>query len=657
MRARVAVVLPAIALLWITSCGGSPPTVAPTAPVAPPVVASAIAAPEPAPDVSPVPTPAGLGFTVHLAHPRATFQQLSSLLGSIAAIFTGAAKLDPESLIGLAIGAPVGAVVDLDQPIDLAVSDVDTPERSPQIAGAVGLTDPVAARELLEKYYKIAQTSPGVLRLEPRDDAPDGASPRPCVLAPASSPDATGSRTTRLVCGERADAVRHLGPYLTRTMTRLASHDDLRVEVFVRELHAPKSGKKELTPGGWAAVDAGAGTGDPTDKLFGELTDKLTDDVGSVVLEASSDGAAVDVRLSTRFVDTASPLTRALVGAGTPSAPTPAAFERLPRDASFAWYGRGATPSDLAPLRASLFDSLRTWLADDGYAPGAIATQLAPFERLALTGGPWVVASGLRLDAARAALDAYADAGKTTEAARAKARAAMQGWVIGAVEEPSQGWIDGVRELVKNDAVKATGKPRRKRDPTKESTRLVLAPVPPALQLPAGTLHVEAHVTQNPEWTLAQKKASTSVRDPVIPHTMHLFLVPDGARTWLAASEDAALAAREVRGSLAGAGDAGTLRARRDLDALRATPASTAGFVSVASLATMLQSDWSDDGLHKAREALLGLAALTEQGMTPVPVALAATHAVGGAGGDVRLRFVFPIRVGLEVAASPHPIF
>jgi hypothetical protein len=653
MRARIAVVLPAIAVC-LASCGGSPPTVAPTAPAASAVPASAIAAPEPAPDVSPVPAPAGLGFTVHLAHPRATFQQLSSLLGSIAAMFAGA-KLDPESLVAMAVGAPVGAVVDLDQPIDFAVSDVDSPDSSLKIAGSVALSDPVAARETLEKYYKAIQTAPGILRLEPRDDAPDGASPRPCVLAASSSPEGTGSRTTRLVCGDEVDAVRHLAPYLTRTMTRLASRDDLRVEVFVRELHPPKAGKKELTPGGWAPVDGG--TVDPTDKLFNDLTEKLTDDVGSVVLEASSDGAAVDVRVSTKFVDASSPLTRALVGAGTPSAPPPTAFERLPRDASFAWYARGATPADLGPLRNLLFDSLRTWLADDGYTPGALDTQLAPFQRLVLTGGPWVAATGLGIAGARAALDAYAGAGKTTEAARAKARAAMQGWMVAAVEEPSQGWLDGVRELVKNDPVKPTGKPRRKRDPSKESTRLTLAPVPAALQLPAGTLHLEAHVTQNPEWTLAQRKAKAKVTDPVASHTTHVFVVPDGARTWFAAAEDAALAATEVRGSLSGAGDAGTLKTRRDLDALRAMPASTAGFLSVAGLVAWLHSDWSDEGLRKARESLLGLAALSDQGATPVPMALAATRAASGSGGDVRLRFVLPIHLGLEVAASPHSIF
>ncbi|HEX3346233.1 MAG TPA: hypothetical protein VHS09_16735 [Polyangiaceae bacterium] len=655
MRARVAILLPAVALS-LASCRGSPPTVAPTAPVAPTAHPAALVAPAPAPDLSPVPAPGGLGVTIHLAHPRTTFQQLASVVGPVAAMLAGGAKLDPESLVTLAVGAPVGALVDLDQPIDVAVSDLDTPEESLKIAASVALVDPVAAREGLEKYYEAQPTAPGVVRLAPRDDAPDGASPRPCALVAAAGGDAGGPPTTRLVCGDGEDAVRHLGPYLTRTMTRLASHDDLRVEVFVKGLHPPKSGEKVLTPAGPVPVDGG--TVDPADEMLDELTEKLMADVGSVVLEASSDGTAVDVRLSTSVVDTSSPLTKALVGAGTASAPPPAAFERLPREASFAWYGRGATAADLAPLRASLLGSLRTWLADDGYAPDAVDTQLAPFQRI-LTGGPWVVASGLRFGAARAALDAYADSGKTTPAARAKARAAMQGWVVGAVEEPAQGWIDDVRELVKNDAVKPTGKPVRKHRPNKESTRLALAPAPAALQLPAGTLHVEARVTANPEWALAQKKAGAQAGglDPVHPHTMHFFVVPDGARTWFAAAEDAALAATEVRASLSGAPDAGTLVARRDLDALRAMPASTAGFLSAAGVATWLRSEGSDEGIRKARETLLGLAGLTDHGATPIPVALTAAHAASGPGGEVRLRFVFPIRLGLEVAASAHAVF
>jgi hypothetical protein len=619
--------------------------------VAPSATVSApIAAPEPAPDVSPVPAPVGLGFTVHLAHPRATMQQLTSLLSSLSSLLPGG-KTDADSLVAIAIGAPIGAVIDLDQPIDLAASDVDSPDSSIKIAGSAALSDPVTARETLEKYFKWTQTAPAVVRLQPREDAPDNASPNPCMLAPAFGPT---SNATRLVCGATEDSVRHLGPYLARTMTRIASSDDVRLEVFVRELRPARKGS---TPD--IASPADAGSGDPTDKLVDDLTAKLTDDVGAIVLEASSDTTTVDVKLTTRFVDAASPLTRALVGAGTPSAPPPPAFERLPRGASFAWYGRGATATDLAPLRRTLFAGLHAALEDEGYTSSITDTLLEPLEHLALTGGPWVVASGVDLDAARAALDAYASAGKTSEAARARARAALQGWEVGAVEEPAQGWIDAVRAVVKSDALKPTGKARHKHEPQKESTKLTLGPVPVALQLPAGTLHVEARITQNPEWLAKQRKSKTRVTDAVIPHTVHFFVVPDGGRTWFVSAEDPAVAASVVRGSLSSAGDAGTLGTRTDLEVLQKAPASTAGFVSVGRLATWFQGDTSDEGLRKAREALAGLALLTGGGGVPIPFSLASTPAAGGAakGGDVRLRILFPIRTGLEIAASPHPIF
>jgi hypothetical protein len=647
MRARFVL---ALALLHV-ACGGSPPTVAPTAQHAAPPLPSATFVARPTADVSPVPTPSGLGLTVHLAHPRATLQQLTSLVGPLAAAFTGG-KLDADSLVTLVVGAPVTSVIDLDQPIDFAVSGIDSFDRLPKIAGAAALLDPTAARETLEKYFKWTPGEPGVVRLQPRDAATDDESGRPCMIAPSfgAAPGAA-----RLVCGNGEKAVRDLAPYLTRTMPRLTSHDDLRLEVFVRELRPSKSGGTSvLTAAGPVAVDAGPA--DPTGALFNQLTEKVTTDVGSLVLEASADPSAVDVRLTTGFVDTASPLTRALVGAGPVAAPTPAAFDRLPGGAVFAWYGRGAAPADLAPLRKTVFDGLHAMMEDDGYTASVASTLLAPLERLVLTGGPWVVATGMNVDAARVALSAYVTAGKTTEAARATARRAMQGWEVAEVEEPAQGWIDGVREIVKSDPLKPTGKPRRVRDPQKESTQLTLAPVPAALNLPAGTLHMEAHVTQNPAWTAAQRKAKVAVTDPVMSHTLHVFVVPDGARTWFAAAEDPALAAREVRISLDDG--AGTLKARHDLDAFRAMPASSAGFGSIVNLATWLLSNSSDEGLHRARESLVGLAGLSDGGSTPVPFTLVATPKAGGvAGGDVRLTLVLPIRTVLEVAASPHSIF
>jgi len=615
--------------------------VAPTVAQVPAQVASASAPAEPPADVSALPVPSGLSFTVHLAHPRTTMQQLSGVLGSLLALFSGGgSKPDLEGLVTLAAGAPIGKVVELDQPVDLAVSDLEG-EGEAKVAGSAVLTDPAGARETLEKYFTWTPTGAGVVRLVPRDDAPDDAKPRPCMLTPAFG---SGGR---IVCGSDDAAVRHLGPYLARTMTRVASTDDFRLEILVSELRAAKdksdSGAKPDDP-----------DRDPIDATLDRLGDELLDDVGSFVVEASSDGTTFDLKVTTGFTGSRSPLTTALLGLGAPGSPPPAAFDRLPRDAAFAWYGRGATAAALAPLKSVFFDVMKRSMSDDGYAPAVVEQVLAPLQRLALTGGPWVVGAGHPTDAARSAVDAAID-GKGP-AAIVKAHAQLEGWIVAGVDEPSRAWIDGARALVKSDGLQPTGKPRKKATPQKETYKLAITPTPAALALPAGTLHVESRVTLNPAWAAAQRKAKASLGDPVVVRTKHFFVVPDGGRTWFAYAEDPALAATQVKASLAGAPDAGTLTARRDVDALRAMSASSAGYLSIAGVAMALVDDDTVPQLKKARETMRGLASLTSAGGTPIPITLAALPR-GTGGGDLKMRVVFPIPLALEVAASPNAIF
>jgi hypothetical protein len=635
---RAALVTPALVLL-LASCGGGTPTVAPTVPIA-----SATAPPpsppvEPPADVSALPPPGGLAVTLHIAHPRIVFDKVTSVLGSLSSLLPSLGKVDLDSAVTAAAGAPIGAAIDLEQPVDVALSDWNG-EGGPKIAGSVGLVASPGAREALEKFYKSAETGSGVVRLEPRDDPPDGASPRPCAILPSYGGSA------RLVCGENEKAVLHLGPYLARTMTRTTSNDDLRIEVFVRALQEGKAASTDDSP----KKDK-----DPGERLADDLAEKLLADVGSVVIEASWRSNALDTKVTTSFANATSLLTRAALGLGTPGSP-PALFDRLPRDASFAWYGRGATSADLEPLRTSLLGAAREAFVEGGYPPAGVDEFLGPIRQHFLAGGAWAVATGARLDDARSALDAYVAGGKTTEAARSKARPTRTGWFVAGVDEPPQPWIDAARVIVKSDGMKPVGKPKRL-DPEKDLMAPVIRPVPAALHLPAGTLYIETQVTPNPKWAAKRKKDKLSV-DPSLAHKVHLFVVPDGTRTWFAAAEDPALAATEVLASLGGAPDTGTLASRHDLDALRAMPASTAGFVSAAGLVAWRGGE-TDEELRKARESLMGVASLTSKGMTPVPIGFAAMPGAGGAsqGGDFGMRFVFPLNLGLEIAASPHSIF
>lgn len=631
----------------IVACTPSQPTAAPIA-IAPAKSAPVTAAPpEPSPDVSSVPTPVGLSMTLHLAHPKATTDQLALLLGSSPWLALLGSKLDAGELVGLAAGAPVGSLLNLDQPVDLALSDVDSDDGPPSIAGSAVLSNPMAAREALSRYFTLEPTSPGIVRLLPRDDAPDNASPRPCMMAQSA-----GS-TTRLVCGVDKASLLHLGPYLARTMPRITTSADLRLEVFTRGVHLPRASEtRVLTPSGSVVVDAGAAN--PSDEMIETLFDKMSTNLGSFVVEASTDGATLDLRMTTTFTSVASPVTRALVGLGSPDVPAPAAYARLPADTSFALYSRGAAGADLAPLREALLASFSQWMSDEGYTPAEVQEQVAPIRQMILTGGPWVVGGGYRVDAARTALDAYVAGRSTALPARTRAWTALQAWAVAEVDEPAQAWIDALRTLVKVGDKKPSGKPLRKHKTQRDHTSFAIAAVPAALRLPDGTLHLEVKSTPNREWLAAQPRKPPPV--PAIAHASHLFVVPDGPRTWMALAEDPALAAAQVRAAL----DPAATHANTSMaGGLEATARTAGGFLTLAAVAMTAAGDTSDEELHKARDALTSLATLPSGGGDPVPFGIVATPAGGGiaSGGDVSFRILLPIGLMVKAADASPPIF
>ncbi|HEY6463780.1 MAG TPA: hypothetical protein VIY73_26605 [Polyangiaceae bacterium] len=641
-RAPVAL-LALLTTLPCIACGASTPTMAPAVPASSPTAPVAGSPPLAAPDMSAVPEPDVLQVTVHLAHPKATFDQVSSFLKPLAAILGKSPDTDLETLIDKAAGAHLGALVDLDKPLDVAMSDFDD-DGDPTVVASGILDDANAARPTLEREYVWTTTGLGTARLDLRPDVAAGGDTKPCMIYPAAG------KSSRIVCAETPKALEAMGPYVARTMSKLDGQDDVRVEVFVKHLEAAKKAVAEGLASGGATKDAG-------EKLLDAIAGKLPDDVGREIFEASFDGKTVDARFTTRFVSAGSPLTRALVGLGAPGAP-PAVFDRLPNDSYAAWYARGTSQADVEPLAHLLFDGLRDWIVEDGYTESAADSAVAPLRKLFFTGHPWAAAFGNPSDRARAALDAYADAGKTSQAARAKASAGSEGWFVAGVEESPDVWIDAWRAFVKADSLRATRKPSAKHDVNKENTHLFVAPVPASLQLPAGTLHVEARSTQNPAWLAANHTMKVGPGETYVPHTLHFFVVPDGNRTWLASAEDPALAAAEVRMSLGGS-PAATMASRPDADTLRKSPSSQGGFLSVAALASWWATGSTDHALKKAHDAVSGLAGLTNHGMTPVPMSITSMPAPGGAaaGGDVRVRIVFPVMVALEVAASPKPIF
>src|SRR5439155_18787268 len=117
-------------------------------------------------------------------------------------------------------GDAVGAIVDLDQPIDFAIEATPrgmSVKPNAAISAAVKSLD--AAKSALAKY-KLVPGDNGSLRVEglgkvPEADGDEEGPSRVCALAPSF-----GAASTRLVCGDSQAALDALAPYLTRTASR-----------------------------------------------------------------------------------------------------------------------------------------------------------------------------------------------------------------------------------------------------------------------------------------------------------------------------------------------------------------------------------------------------------------------------------------------------
>src|SRR5208282_4489527 len=101
------------------------------------------------------------------------------------------------------------------------------------------------------------------------------------------------------------------------------------------------------------------------------------------------------------------------------------------------------------------------------------------------------------------------------------------------------------------------------------------------------------------------------------------------------------------------------LKARRDLDELRAETTSAGGFLSIAESAMLKVGGGSDEELRAARGVLQGLTALTSGGMTPIPILITSTPKPGGPseGGTLAVRLRVPASVVTELSGAAGKLF
>jgi len=230
---------------------------------------------------------------------------------------------------------------------------------------------------------------------------------------------------------------------------------------------------------------------------------------------------------------------RALLGS---SAPAPAAaLRRLPADAALVFMTTGATRQDLAGLRDSFVASVKErMVSEDAVSPSSADEISDAFTQLFFTGGPIVGAAGND----RPTLERARVLAPSNQTTRLAARRALKGYWIFGVEEDPERWIAGVKHLMEVDRrahttgrapgnTKTPATSTSAKDSAWDTLTERLLPAPPGF--PARTVYVEF---------VTVPKSPTNKE---LPYVAHVFVVPDGQRTWIVYAPDVDLARAKAR--------------------------------------------------------------------------------------------------------------
>ncbi|HEY8041041.1 MAG TPA: hypothetical protein VIF15_14645 [Polyangiaceae bacterium] len=637
-----------VASLFIVTagCGGTPPPQAPTA-----AKPAATVPPPPPPDLSAVPDPQTLVVSGRVAR-----------LGASLTTVHGWSKLpmpQSEQVTEIITSEAVGPIVDLDQPIDFAVAVVGSGARMKDLtAVSAAVKDPEKVKATLAERYKLFPGDNGALLIQGlgrpvhRDDADDedddkgksgGDDPdaaRTCELAPAY-----GAAPVRLVCGWNARALAELGPWLTRTATRAGAGADLHVDVRMAPLKPTIAEQKRLLGmilgsvlggrlGLSSARDLAAGVG-------GDLADFATD-LDSMALDVQMGDAGAQATATLKLSGATSALGRVATGHPERSGPAPAAFWQLPGDADVALFERGIDEAELAKARDLLLQAVSGALSDVGLKDADRKPIVDAFGKVsssaALVYGSGVDAAEVRK--ALAAGRALGDKGDPAQRAEAKRETveALIGWRVIELDEPSAKLAGALKELSA-----ALGKPGVAAAYHAKSKELVppsfhVAAVPKAAALPAGAQHyvLELHLTDRrpaPPRSGPIRGTPANAAPAGKPLLVHVFVVPDGQRTWVGAGGDEAIVAAKLAASLGAGGD--KLAARPELASLKNGSVGAGGFVTARGLPEAAQqmallfsgSTWGatetfDEAAQLPHQGLVPVvfSVTAQQGATPPPV-------------------------------------
>jgi hypothetical protein len=619
--------------LTLAACGGSAPP--PQAPEVPKPVASVT--PPPPVDLSPVPEPATLVVT-------ARFAKLSASLAT-AHGWTKLPMPQSEQVTELLTSEAVGAVVDLDQPIDFAVAVVGTGTKMKDLTAlSAAVKDPEKVKASLAERYKLVPGDNGALVIQglgkparetADDDSDDDGKRAPeerdasrtCELAPAF-----GDAPVRLVCGFTPRALAELGPWLTRTATRGASTADVHVEVRMKPLQSTLADQKHLLGMIIGSVIGGrlglSSLRDLAVALGTDLVD-FAGDLDGASADVTLGDAGVQAAVTMKLSGTTSALARIATSHPERSGPAPAAFWQLPGDADIAMFNRGVDEKELAKGRDLVLEAVGSALGESGVKD---ADRKAIVESLAKLVSPaaMVYGSGLDLDAVRRAfatekgLTVQSEQTEKEEAKRQTIEAFL-GWRVIELDEPSTRTASGLKELAAAIGRPSVGAAYREklRDAVPPALRSV--PVPKTAGLPAGAQHfvLELHTLERkapspPRPGNPAPPAPKKPHGPLRPLLVHIFLLPDGHRTWLAVGGDEAVTASRLALTLGSGGD--KLATHAALAPLKDASVGAGGFVTARGLPEAAQQIplVLNGATWVAKETFDEAIQMPHQGLTPI---------------------------------------
>jgi hypothetical protein len=632
-RALLALSVP-FAAYCALSCGGAP--AAPQAPASSAVPVAVAALPPPA-DLGPVPPPPGLVVSGTITRLGASLQTVHGWIQL--------PMPQSEQVTEIIAGQALGALVDLDQPIHVAVSVAGAGMRlTPSVAISAGVRDVDAVKASLATRFKLVPGDNGALFIQslgpsprPDDDGRgDDDDARACELAPSY-----GAPAMRLVCGFDAKALAILGPWLTRGATRDPAAADAHVALRMEPLKPTIAQERRLlsmllgTALGRRGDHGGASARELVQAIGGDLADFGADlDTASLDVTVSDAAdpanAGATANLTLKLAGATSALARLAMANGDRNGPPPAPFWQMPADTDFAVFERGIDANVLARGRDLVLKVVGDGLAEDGVKDADRHAFVDSLGKL-VSSAPTVYASGVDADAVRKALAAQkaladtADVGPRRDANRAAAQALI-GWRILEADEPAAVRIDAMKGLVL-----AWGRPSVTAAYRKAPGGFLgirSAPMPKNAALPKDAQHFAIDVPLvepiggSPAPSSASKKPG-----PPKPLVIDVFVVPDGARSWIGLGGDPALVTSRLSAAVAGSGDG--LRARPELAAFKDMTVGAGGFITargVAETAEQMTALGGGDagGFANGAEIFESAAQVPHQGVTPIPFSLTA---------------------------------